>query len=347
MAAKATVRKVTAKATVQKAAPKGLQLTTAQQAAYSKAYAATATAARTRLALNSSAQGLRKYRLQAANATVKKASAARSAAQTAAIAAAAAHRSFVQSRLAHQNSALQARIELNMANHASLSGRLQYIAAGEKAYAHSAVMRTLDTAQALSSEARVFAAVSKTAKKASKSVLAAHKPGPNSAAVAKVATAAGLKAAKAVSPRTAPNPGNRRPRSPRREWLGDDVTPNCVITAVANHLLFARGVLADECQMRELYEACRPEPVIEEVLWTAYVIGWPWGKPVRLASYTGVHGKAVNGSRLVIGFKALCNDGTARDHAALSIGFGKVVSWGLVTERREPVEEAWALEWAS
>lgn len=127
MAAKAPAPKTKAVATKAKAAPRGLQLTTAQRAAYNKAYYATATRLRNKLALASAAQGLRKGRLQAVASLSKKYAIARGAAQRAAIASNATRMSYRQSRLAHQNSALQARIEHNMAHHAALSGRLQYV----------------------------------------------------------------------------------------------------------------------------------------------------------------------------------------------------------------------------
>lgn len=340
-------------------ASRGLQLTTAQQAAYNKAYAATATAKRTQLALASSAQGLRKYRLQAAHAIVAKARAARASAQTAAIAAAATRRTYVQSRFAHQNAALQARIEANMLHHATLAGQAQYVAAGEKAYAHSAVMATLTTAQATSIEARVF----KTAVKASKSTLPAakFKPGPNSTAIATAASAAGLKAAKATAPgapakaRTAPNYGNsmysftgKAPPAPKpgaRNWLGDEVTPNCIVIAVANHLLHHKAVTAKPEELRALFEACDPEPFIEEVLWAAYMMGWP-GRGVRLHDYRKLEDPLLDYNCLVIGYETDTDDGR-KAHAALSLGENRVVSWGKVQPRTGEVEEAWALEWES
>lgn len=354
--------------TKNKAGPKGLQLTTAQQAAYNKAYKATATAKRTQLALASSARGLRKGRLQAAHAIAKKAGAARAAAQTAAIAAAATHRTFVQSKLAHQNAALQSRIEANMAHHATLSGRLQYVQAGEKAYAHSAILATLTTAQATSVMAKVF----KTAVKASKSTLPAakFKPGPNSAAVSSAANAAGAAAAKAVpasvvvkapaKARTAPNYGNMygamyaaqtRHKTPppgpaRIVWHGDEVTPNCVITAIANHLLHIKNVKIDDSFLTALFESCKPEPTIEEVLWQAWLAGWP-GKGVRLKTYKPVATASAASVCRLIGFEVLCDDGVTRDHAALSLGDNKVVSWGKVLEQDVAVEEAWDLEWES
>ena len=372
MAAKAPVSKTPFKATAAKAAPKGLQLTTAQQAAYNKAYTAAATKARTTLALQSSATGFRKYRLQAAYATVKTYNAAHHSAQTAAIAAYAARRSYVQSHLAHQNSALQARIELDMYNHANLAGRLQYISAGEKAYAHSAVMRTVDQKQALTYEAGVFKAVAKTAVKASKSTV--YKAGPNSAAIAKTATAAGLKAAKKIpksavartcamplppagapaycgSPAyaaaayaaamyTAHTRAMTTPQGLEKDWLGDEVTPNCVITAIANHLLFVKGVRASEHELKELFEACSPEPAIEEVLWTAWSIGWAGSHGVHLGDYHLVEPEFMEDSLLVIGFATPYGD-----HAGLSMDDAMVVSWGKVQDRESPVEEAWELIW--
>lgn len=349
---------------------KGLQLTTAQQAAYNKAYSAAATAARTRLALASAAQGFRKYRLQAANATVAKANIARGAAQTAAIAAYAARRSYVQSRLAHQNTALLNRIELDMYNHANLAGRLQYIQAGEKAYAHSAVMRTVDTAQAVSYEAKIFASVAKTATKAAKSTLPL-KAGPNSKAIAAAANAAGLKAAKAVpknavapavaKTRTAPlvtgwaayaqamYGGQTRMAVPQteRKWIGDEGTANCIIAAVANHLLYTKSLLVDDQQVKQLTEDCGPKPTIESVLWQVYLTGWPFNGRVRLHNYREVEHPAAEGDGLVIGYEITRDDGTKGDHCALSLYKGEVISWGSVNDRESLVEEAWVLEWES
>jgi hypothetical protein len=342
---------------------KGLQLTTAQRAAYNKAYSAAATAKRTQLSIARSAQGLRKYRLQAAHAIVAKAKVARASAQTAAIAAYATRRTYVQSRLAHQNAALQARIEANMLRHATLYGRAQYVAAGEKAYAHSAILATLTTAKATTIEAKAY----KTAVKASKSTTPPTntKPGPNSAAIAAAGKAAGLKAAKATAPgtpakaRTAPNYGNmyaamyaahtrsaEKPDVSQVQWHGDEVTPNCVITAIANHLLHIKNVKVADSFLTELFESCKPEPAIEEVLWQAWLTGWP-GNGVHLKNYRPATTNTGSSMCLVIGFEVACDDGVTRDHAALSLGGHKVVSWGKVSEYDAAIEEAWDLEWES
>jgi hypothetical protein len=410
-AKKAAVAPVAKKSTVTKARARGLQLTTAQWAAYNKAYNATASAARRSLALASGAARFRRYRLNAAYASMKRYAVARGNAQAAAVAANAARMTWAQSRLAHQNSALQARIELDMYTHANLAGRLQYAAAGEKAYANDAVMRTLDNAQAVAHEAAVFRQIEKTASKASKSALPKRKY-KASAAVTAAARKAGLAAAttpalarsarvarakrkaashakasatakasarksarsrkapvKAAKSRTAPlHPltlGNDpaayavmqaavygasplKKTETRREWVGDEVTPNCVITAVANHLLYSKGVTATERAMNELYESCKPEPIIEEVLWTAWVIGWPCDGCVRLRTYKLVAWETaletLGGP--IVGFEVQTEEGP-RDHAALSLAGGNVVSWGSVTKREAPVEEAWELWWES
>jgi hypothetical protein len=362
MAAKTPAAKTKAVAVKAKAKPRGLQLTTAQQAAYNKAYTATATRLRNQLALASAAKNLRKGRLQAAASLARKYAVARGTAQKAAIAASAARMSYRQSRLAHQNSALQARIEQDMAHHTTLAGRAQYVQAGEKAYLHHAVMATLTTAQATAYEARIFRQVAKTARKASKSTLK-YKPGPHSAAIAAAASAAGtkaaktvktaktVKAAKAVKTRTAPLlypipgiPAPPRSEQNRRDWVGDEFTPNCVITAVANHLLYSKSVTVSEHELHMLYSACSAEPTIEEVLWAAWSMGWPCNVHARLRDYTRVEWKPAHEivGGLVIGFATVNGD-----HAALALVNSQVVSWGSVIKRPAPVEEAWELKWES
>lgn len=418
MAAKAPVAKAAAKGTVAKqptkvkAPAKGLQLTTSQWAAYNKAYSATATATRKRLAIASMATGYRKYRLQAANATVKKYQASRASAQAAAVAAYATRMTFNQSRLAHQNAALQHRIELDMYSHANLAGRLQYAQAGVKAYAHSAVMRTVDTAQATAYESQVYAKLLKTARKASKSTTTKYKGGSNSKVITAAAQAAGLAAAAATPAGSGPKgtssssvkakatasktakataaktvkakaqaaasankssasakapavtpKGRTAPMTPyggmagvsaayteyqKQEenkknpaWLGDETTPNCVVTAIANHLLHAKGTHVPEAALRELAGAVSDNPAIEEVLWAAYLMGWPCNRKVRLGGYKQVF-TSLDDPLLVIGYAT-----EHGDHAALALEDGEVVSWGSVTKRENPVEEAWELTWES
>jgi hypothetical protein len=404
VAKKGTVAK---KATVAKAKPKGLQLNAAQWKAYNKAYSAAYTAARKKLAISGAAQGLRKYRLGAAYATIKKANIATHNAQAAAVAAYATRMSWNQSRLAHQNSALQARIEQDMYTHAQIAGKLQYIQGGEKAYAHTAVMRTLDTKQAMSIETKIYNRAYKAAKKASKSLkkkvtvngkiaeaaaaaagLAAAKEVPgggvtgtsagsvtakgHAKATAKATTKATLASkiapAKASASATAAStpagqkvaPVKAKARGcvplrheleqarklqeieqPKRNWLGDENTPNCIIIAVANSLLLSKGILVTEDMLAELTEACGDEPSIEQVLWKVYLTGWPDNGLVRLKDYQPVpEVEDWELPGLVIGFKTEYGD-----HCSLSLDEGVVVSWGSTVTRTTPVEEAWELLW--
>lgn len=329
---------------------KGLKLTTNEKAAYNKAFAAAATKTRKKIALSSASQGLRKYRLQAAYKTVKKASNAKHNAQAAAVAAYASRMSWSQSRLAHQNSALQARIEQDMYKHAELAGRLQYVQAGEKAYAHQAVMRTLDTVQATSIESKVFRKAHKAAKKASKSTLSKSKISNAAAkAIVKSGTAAGLAAAAKAAPSRGcvPLRGElaaakrlREIEQPRCNWYGDEVSPNCIIFAVANSLLMAKGIPASAKDLQELTDACGDKPTIEQVLWQAYLTGWPNHRLVRLHDYRPAARSGWDKPGLVIGYKTEYGD-----HCSLSLEESVVVSWGSTVTRTTPVDEAWELTW--
>lgn len=198
-AKKSTAATVAKKSTIHKAKPKGLVLSAAQWKAYNKAYNAAASAVRTKIAFRAAVGRLRKYRLNAAYATMKSAAAGESLAASARIAAYAARQSWLQSKLAHQNQALQNKIEQDMYKHANLAGKLQFAAAGEKAYAHAAIMRTLDESQANAYERKVFNAVSRTAKaaKGKKVKYLKGKSTPASRAVAAAGRAAGLRAAEA------------------------------------------------------------------------------------------------------------------------------------------------------
>lgn len=350
-----TTKAVAAKATVTKAVPKGLVLSTAQWKAYNAAYNAAAGAARNKIALQAAASSFRKYRLGTAYAMMKTAAVSRRASRVAAIAAYATRRSWVQSRLGHQNAALQARIENDMYRHATIAGRLQYTAAGEQAWAHAAVMGTVDQAQALAYETAQFKLVNKTAKKAANSTVNTGKKTTlskaQSTAIAKAGSTAGLKAAAKV--RTAPRSAIAALPRRRSRWLGDETEPRCIVFAVANHLLKTQLLKADDRDIDDLAEMAGPEPTIEETLWRAYMSGWPnragprdWPWRIRLADYHRVAASPshLNVLSLVIGYEVMTDDGL-RDHAALSLPGGRVVSWGSETERESPVEEAWELLW--
>ena len=402
---KATVKKATGKA---RGRPKGLQLTNAQQSAYNKAFSATAQRLSRAATIRAFATGLRKYRLQAANSTVRKYNIVRANAQAASIAAHAARQSLVQSKLGHQNAALLARIGADAFRHTTLLGRMQFAQAGVKAYAHAAVMHTVTQKQAVSIETKFLSKVVKTAKKAgakrgrpkgkgtplSKSIGAAAtaagkaaaskvprtattrgtgKAGPKSAkavkanvkAASKAASASKKAPAKAAKTRTAPNfaaqaaayghamtamwsgaPADGKALvkhyPSQRDWVGDEVTPNCIVTAVANHMLRAKSVRASEKELKELTELAGDKPTIEEVLWQVYLTGWP-GRAVHLANYCEVDDELETES-LVIGFEVHTDDGWA-DHCALALNDHRVVSWGSEMDRESLVEEAWELTW--
>lgn len=211
--------KVKAKAPVAakaNAKPKGLQLSAAQWKAYNAAYnavlragsAASKTAsARTRAtAFQAAVQTLRNSRLQAAYSMQRITAAQHARVQKASIAAFAAKMSMRQSQLAHQNAALQARITADYQRHLQQAVRMQWAYAGEKIYAHQAVMATLDTSQATTIERARWNAAAQTAKAAGTSTStsrSASRSAAYNAARAKIvaqAQAAGLAAANALPP---------------------------------------------------------------------------------------------------------------------------------------------------
>jgi hypothetical protein len=328
---------VSATATGNKTSAKGLQLSAAQWKAYHAAFAATAQRLRYNALLQARATGMRKYRLAAAYSSLKRAAASRAAAQTSAIAAYAARRTYIQSRLGHQNAALQARVELAMYRHANLTGRLQYIQGGEKAYAHRAVMRTVTQAQAVTAERAILSKAYRVASKAGRSTTTSRKTTPLSRAITAQAQAAGLKAAKAAVGRTAPPP-----------WAGNETTPNCVVMAIANHLIACRGLRADEASIRELEEMCGPEPTIEEALWNAWMMHFPRGHLAHIGNYQALPEDELLSTLQLMGHLIVGYQSANGPHAAVTLSGGQVISWGEVIEREKtPVEEAWIIEWVA
>jgi hypothetical protein len=386
-----------------KARPRGLQMTAAQRAAYTRAFNATATRLRRAAALRAAAMGSRRYRLNAAYALRKRYNIARGSVQAASVAAYAVSMSWRQSRLAHQNSALQLRIERDMAVHNTKLNQAQYVRAGIRALTHSAVMRTMTVAQAMNFQKRFQAKQRRNARKAARSVKK-FKPAPSTAAsraILAAARKAGLAAAGRVkgNPKASPGTGRRRgrpkgstvasgakartvkgataagkgnarqkassgkkkpvtakgrtapffmggawlkavvpPDKPEKKWAGDEVTPDCVITAIANSLIHATGIVTTTAERAELASCCPAEPTIEEALWQTWLTGWPGNGKVRLAAYKSVPYASQRG--VIIGYET--ENGP---HAALSLGDGQVVSWGSETTLTAPVEEAWQPAW--
>lgn len=218
MSPKPKVAPAPIRATVVKAKPTGLQLSAAQWRAYNSAYSATsasgfaqlraasqtAALARRRALFAAAVQSLRRSRLAAAYKLQKITAASHARAQTAAIATYAARQSLRQAQLAHQNQALVQRVYANYERHLRQAARLQYIYKGEKVYTHTAVMRTLTTAQATTAMAAQQAKAARTARSALNSTSSAASAA--SAAAFRVAAAnirakaqaAGMAAANAV-----------------------------------------------------------------------------------------------------------------------------------------------------
>jgi hypothetical protein len=323
MAAKTKAPTVKAVKSKTKAAPKGLQLSSAQWKAYNNAYNASSTSAYQKIALGAAAQRFRKYRLQAAYATQAKANVAASVAKTAAIAAYAAKQSWNQSKVSKQNKALQARIELDAYNHGNIAGRLQFIQAGEKAYAATAVARTVDTAQATAYERVVFAKAAKAAKTAKKSVStkSTNTVSPKvKAQIAAVAAAAGLKAAKATKSRAAPYRGVHRGKhfDGNGHWIlgNNDFEGTCIMTAVANALYHqTKWRLPDE-DIAYWTGRAGKHPDITGVLNMLWVLQ-PWPQ-VRLLQPIPLVASYEYFCERIIGFD---------DHAAFAFG-AKMVSYG-------------------
>lgn len=392
MAKKPRVKAKAVKATSAQSKPGGLQLSAAQRKAYNTAYSASykqgeaaltaqykaasraraaAAVARNqaqqiafrRAAISVAAQSLRRARLSAAASMQKTAAASHARARTAAIAAYAVSQSLRQAKLAHQNAALKQRVYADFERHMTILGRAQYVAGGEKVFAHEAVMRTLTTAEALGIQQIAFARAAKTAKKAAARTPAAFNRTTASPAVKAAnqlqskaaqtrikatARAAGLAAAQSVkpvakAPRTAPKPARLHPLGYLRGFGSPD-GEDCLPASVANHLLTNMGV---RLSAREYAELVHKLAGIGEIRDALEFLGRspPWNDGAPLL--TGYALVPFNPARvLVIGY-----DSQEGRHAAVSAGNGNVASWGEVLPLAETlaedavVEEAWDLLW--
>lgn len=272
---------------------------------------------------------------------VKSAAAANSMAKTAAVAANAVRMSYNQSKLAHQNAALQARVYADFERHMTLLGRAQYVAKGEAVYATDAVMRTLTTKAAVSIETATYNAAVKTATTALS--------GTSTSSAATSAASAGAKAA-ALAAATKTPVGRTAPRPPERGalcnpshagWFGDPNGNDCVAAAIASSAWLS-GVSVSFLQYQELARALGVAPSIEAALVTC---------KDRLAADGGLRAKLLAFDTVtlaergcVIGFRTPLGP-----HAALYLGDGIIASWGeelLIDEVMVgDVEEAWELTW--
>lgn len=352
MAPKSTAPRTAAKKTKQASAPAGLQLSAAQWQAYSAAYSAAASAGFRRLAIQNGAAQLRQNRLKAAATLQKITAVSHQKARTAAIAAFAVSQTYRQSLLAHQNVALQQRIFADYERHILLAGRLQFVYKGEKVYAHTAVMRTLTSAQALTAEQALFNNAAKTAKTAIRSATPRGKTSPrNSAQVAAIqanAKTAALAAARATPKgRTAPRPAKLGPLcNPRSVGLfGNPKGYDCVAAAIATHLSFTTGYDLSDTEYEYLVLTLGPAPAIEDALRTVHELPPPWAEEApRLVHYEPV--VPAHGTRLVAGFAT-----EKGPHAALLMSDLLIASWGellpleAVMLPGTGIEEAWNLVW--
>jgi hypothetical protein len=347
MARKPKVTTAAKKATVHTAKKTGLQLSAAQWKVYSKVYTSTAR----RLAQAAAVQTLRKSRLTANTTMQKKAAAAKSSAATARIAAFAARTSYRQSVLAHQNTALRHRVYANMEQHLRVAGRLQYIAGGEAAYAHTAVMRTLTTAQATTVQAAIFARALKTAKAATAAATAPTAAGTALNTAAKAAATAAAR--KSPVGRTAPRPDGLAAAESWQEspwcgaWRGDPDGYDCVAAAVANSLMLDRRFAHSDVRYTILRDELGQWPggpsiaqALEHVQRSWKFTDMPW-----LTGYEP-DDPALAAAGSVIGFATATGP-----HAALYLGAGLIASWGevllLADVMTGEVEESWDLTWGT
>jgi hypothetical protein len=333
---KSTVKATTSKT---KSSPlKGLQLSQAQWKAYTAASTAAMNAARTKIAINAAATRFRGYRLQSARATMAKYNAINRSVQAAAVAGFATRQTWRQSRLGHQNAALQDRIYADFNQHMTILGRLQYARSGEKKYVTAAVLRTVTQAQAVSYEKKIFGQAAKTAKKASKtttgkSQLSTAQSAAISAAGAKAGLAAAMnpKAVKAACPALTRHDG---------PWLGDPAVGNCGPVAVANAMLYCTGHRMGRLMFRRLERLCGPQVTISEAFGHLRVLLRDAEYPVQLLDWQRMPLGFARVPGNVVGYRA-----ERGQHAALSIRGNRVVSWGIELDFEEAPEEVWTSFW--
>ncbi len=346
----------------QKAAPKGLQLSGAQWKAYNAAYNSAASAGFKTLALQQRRQAFQAAvnsligaRLQAAHKLQAVTAKQHAVARAAAIAQFAVAQSYRQSKLAHQNAALQQRIFADYERHIQLTARAQYAYKGEKAFTHTAVLRTLTVEQATEAMTAAWAKAAKAAKKASASTV--NQPASAAFRLAEQtvlgnARTAGLAAAAKVpkppapkvsrAPRTAPSPSGVFPAWTQGKWHGNPEGRDCIAAAVANSLHFSQGLYITDSWYDALADVigyARPS-LYHGLLRVMHRDA----SPVQLETFKTVD--PVNAAPgHVIGFDT--TDGIA--HAALLLAGGLIASWSdtyfLADVAGGEIDEAWELTW--
>jgi hypothetical protein len=348
---------------------KGMQLSSAQWIAYTKAYTATSNRLYSQATLQKAARRFRQYRQQSAYATQAKLRAVNAQTSRAAIAAYATRQSYRQSIAGHQNAALRRRVYNDYYHHMNtILGRLQFSQAGEKKWTHRAVMRTVDMQQAISHQNALRAAAAKAAaagtraprRRSYKTQLSKQQVNQIKAA----ANAAGLKAAqstpsspvqkRATATRATPKNNTRAARSKKapgvqpkargacapllsRNWLGNENEPNCVAVAIANHLRFHTGIKLTEEQTA----------LLSRITGTNVAIPEAFRKLKDILQFGNLYLREFGVLRIddpltgaIVGYESEYGE-----HAALALSEELVASWGGITRRDGAVEEAWWAEW--
>jgi hypothetical protein len=121
-------------------------------------------------------------------------------------------------------------------------------------------------------------------------------------------------------------------------WLPgcDEERPVCAVTAVANHLLAATGIIAADDEMLELHGLAGGDSgaTIEDILDAAVTCGLAGRRLARFGMADRASPGTVAGLRMTGGF-----------HAVLAAPAGMMISWGMVLPRLGDPEEAWWLDW--
>jgi hypothetical protein len=121
-------------------------------------------------------------------------------------------------------------------------------------------------------------------------------------------------------------------------WLPgcDEELPVCAVTAVANHLLAATGIIAADSEMLELHGLAGGDSgaTIEDVLDAAVTCGLAGQHLTRYGMADRASPGTVTGLRMAGGY-----------HAVLVAPAGMVISWGMVLPQIGTPEESYWLDW--
>jgi hypothetical protein len=121
-------------------------------------------------------------------------------------------------------------------------------------------------------------------------------------------------------------------------WLPgcDEERPVCAVTAVANHLLAATGIIASDDEMLALHELAGGDSgaTIGNVLDACVHCGLGRRHLVMFGMADRASPGTVTGLRMAGGY-----------HAVLTAPAGMMISWGMVLPQLGYPEEAWYLDW--